>query len=435
MFALSPAYALALGIAVTPRLAMPSPSEPATASRRPFATGLRPPRWQSSDGQHAFWLNARVHFDSKTGTDPVAPTFYVRRARLTASATAFHRRLTAKLGLEFGRTSAADVRDAYVNLRIHDLIQLQAGQQRLPFSTERLTGSNWLNHPERPIIVDQLAGPRDIGWMAWGTTPGHRLAYYIGVFNGTGENIIDNADAKLDTVARVTARPVAPLFLAASYRHSPGVGQGQPSSETLVDDDRRTVGGHGRVFLDLLDDASIVRHGARHRMAGGPRLRWRQLEVKCEFQLEYLTNVQQHRARAAQPTADQPPVSVGDLVTWSAFGDASFVVTGEPNTGRDIQPLSPLFRHGKLAGSGAWQLNLRYERYHTDAKLLTRGLATGADTVQAATGTVIWTAVPGFRVLLSYHQARFSQRASLRPPNSTNSNPEHTLLVRSDFHF
>lgn len=393
-------------------------------------TSVLPPRWKSRDGAHQFGFNSRVHADGRTGFGPTRFDFYTRRARLTASGSAFHDRVGVKLGLEFGRTTDADVRDAFINLRLHDVVQLRVGQQLVPFSTERLTSSNYMKHPERPIIVDQLAAQRDVGLMLWGEAFGGGLEYYAGVFNGGGENAKGNDDRALDVIGRLTGQVAKPLFIAASYRYTP------PHAGDFADDggslgsNGRSVGGVGRTFLELDPNGTHFRYGARHRAEIGPRVRWRFLELKSEFQLDRVMDV-----RFADDTGKSMGSNLERYTNWSVFVDGSIVLTGEDQVSKDISPRRPLFEAGRVVGPGAFELNLRFEHYHADDTLLGAGVAAGDDTVDAGTGTLIWTAMPGFRILASFSRSQFSRRGEAPAGTPASTAPEHLLLVRTDFHF
>lgn len=163
---------------------------------------------ESADGDHRLALHARLHLDARfdLASDFFDDTFQVRRARVEVDGRVF-RKVEYKLGLEFGRTQGANLRDAWIKLVPLEAVQLWAGQMLLPFSTERLTSSNVMKHPERPIIVADLLESRDIGVMLHGILLEGLLRYSAGIYNGNGQNQrVDNDDDK-DLVGRLELLP------------------------------------------------------------------------------------------------------------------------------------------------------------------------------------------------------------------------------------
>lgn len=341
---------------------------------------------ESADGDHRLALHARLHLDARLdlASDFFDNTFQVRRARVEVDGRVF-RKVEYKLGLEFGRTQGANLRDAWIKLVPIEAVQVWAGQMLLPFSTERLTSSNVMKHPERPIIVADLLDSRDIGVMLHGVLFEGALRYSAGIYNGNGQNQrVDNDDDK-DLAGRLELLPVRWLQLSLNYALSPSnLDAGGPS-------DVHTVGDEASLFLDY--DAANRRRGRRQRMGGGARLRAGPLQLASEW-------IGDLEEEVLAPTGARD-----DLLAWSVFVDGSVLLTGEDEAD-SIRPAKPLFGHGSL-GPGAFELSLRYEHYRAQADVIREGFAVGTDRVDAGTGTLTWIPVEGVRAMASYTASVF----------------------------
>ena len=368
---------------------------------------------RSRDRSHQLNLHARIMLDAKfdLAHDYFDDTFQVRRARFTIEGHVFDH-VGFKLGLEFGRTSDADVRDAYIRLHPIEAVQLFAGQMILPFSTSRFTSSNYLKHPERPILVAQLSGSREIGFQLYGELADERVTYYLGIFNGNGQNVrIDDDDDK-DLAARIEVRPLARLQLSAAYVFSPTNRAATGPADAL------TVGQEGSRFLDY-DTGQNRRRGKRHRIDAGARLRWGPVEVKGEVLFDY--------QREVTPAAGRKR----NLLTCSWFVDAAVVLTGE-DSGDVVEPASPFYGPDGF-GPGAFELALRYEDFQADPEVLRGGFATGSDRARSGTVTLIWIPVARLRWMLSYTGTAFDQPV-LAPGGDSHRN-DHVALLRMHFFF
>jgi len=114
-------------------------------------------------------------------------------------------------------------RDVYVNVRPFDPLQFQAGQFKVPFSLDHLTGATQLDFLYRSLAADLLAPKRDVGFMVHGHAWDHAVGYELGSFRGDGENapefepppLLDDepweVPSRRSVAGRVTVRPLAPL--------------------------------------------------------------------------------------------------------------------------------------------------------------------------------------------------------------------------------
>lgn len=416
--------------------AEPAGSEPSDAvgpddaPDRPATTkGLPHDHWAHSihlslfkiaaeDGSWEVAIRGRLQIDYRSqaerGRADFDDDFQVRRGRIEVRAKLYER-ITFDLGLEFGRTSNADLRNAYLGLKLHHGLRLRVGQMLLPYSDERLTSSKYLLHPERSMLVANLVGPRDIGALVHGSLFGELIYYSVGAFNGSGQNTRVDDDGDLDAAARVEFRPFADehVRVSANYIFTPtNRTQSGPS-------DLRTVGSE---FTTVVDYASGNRRlGRRHRAGGGVRAWWRSWQLVAEVNADY-----QEQVRAASGVE-------ADALTYGWFVGGSWVVSGEDislrHDGHQVEPAHPLFDpETKELGPGAFELALRYEQVIVERELFRKGIATGTDRVQAATLSGHWYPWRQVRFSLSYTYTQLDDR--VRDSAQRAFNDEHTILAR-----
>jgi phosphate-selective porin len=147
----------------------------------------------------------------------------INRARLAASGSVAGG-ITWRIQGEFRTGSVGtgkatvSLQDAYVRWT-HNLVGVQIGQFKTPFTREFITSLAEVETADRATVVDSLAPKRDIGIMA-DYSLGKRASFTAGVFNGEGQNVTANTDSSVMGVARVTYRPIPFLILginAARY--------------------------------------------------------------------------------------------------------------------------------------------------------------------------------------------------------------------------
>lgn len=110
------------------------------------------------------------------------------------------------------------LRDAYVRWK-RAPVTVTAGQYKTPFSREYLMSITIVETVDRALVVDGLSPKRDIGLMAEGEA-GSYATLSAGVFNGEGQNSLQNRDSTVMVVTRLVLRPIAAIQLAgnvASY--------------------------------------------------------------------------------------------------------------------------------------------------------------------------------------------------------------------------
>jgi len=344
-------------------------------------------------------------------------TFQVRRGRIEFVGHLYEI-LHYSLGLEFGRTSGADFRNAYFDLVLSKAFKIRAGQMLLPFSDLRLTSSKYLDHPERTTLVASIVGNRDIGAMVHGEVAGGALVYYAGVFNGAGQNVKFDNDDDVDVAARVELSVAKMLKLSASYIFSPV----RRSSSGPAD--LKTVGNQ---LTKLLDYASTNRRlGSRHRFSGGALGVFGSLAVKAEADMDQQRRVENAAGRRTH------------LLNWSWFVDAFFVLSGEgiqlKHDGMLVTPRTPFYDpETKAMGMGAWAVALRYEDLLADSRTVSGGYATGADRMEAITATLHWYLWKKVRLSTSYSFSHFED--GIIDSAGRRRVDEHAIMTRFAFYF
>jgi phosphate-selective porin OprO/OprP len=90
--------------------------------------------------------------------------------------------------LEGELQSSESWRDAYANYKQFDVLQVQAGKFKLPFSLDENTSATNLDFVYRSRAAESLAPGRDVGVMLHGRLAGRRLRYEGGMFRHDGRN-------------------------------------------------------------------------------------------------------------------------------------------------------------------------------------------------------------------------------------------------------
>ncbi|MBL4846981.1 MAG: hypothetical protein JKY65_15790 [Planctomycetes bacterium] len=358
------------------------------------------------------FLPERGHDDFNNG-------FQVRRARIEFRAKVYER-ISFDLGIEAGRTSDADLRNAYVTLQVFDPLRIRVGQMLLPYSTERLTSSKFLRHPERSILVASMVGLRDIGVLVHGPLF-DGLAYYgFGLFNGNGQNQKLDTDDDFDFAARFEFRPFTDdtLRITTNYIYTP---RDQTSAGP---GDLRTVGNQFTKFLDY--DSANRRRGRRHRAGGGILFSHGPFEVTSEVNFDYHEKVR------------SPTTTRSDLLNWAWFVGATWVITGEDlkqkHDGARVKPAAPLFDPSTGAmGPGAFQLSVRYEDLTIDKRTIRQGFAVGTDRVRALASTLHWYPWTDVRFSFNYTYSNFDD--GVFDSKGRRHKDDHAIVTRFAFWF
>jgi hypothetical protein len=101
--------------------------------------------------------------------------------------------------------------------------RVQAGQFRVPFTMDNVTGIRWGEFLERTLVARAIGAPlvRDLGVMIHGGNDESAFVYALGVFGGEGGNR-PSTDARGDLVARLVVRPLSTKTSAIRQLHVGG---------------------------------------------------------------------------------------------------------------------------------------------------------------------------------------------------------------------
>src|SRR5215471_17743095 len=169
---------------------------------------------QTKDGNFRFNLGGRFQLDydaaengARQLTGPqLNSQWLVRRARIEVNAQ-FYKWIDFKLEADF--TDSQPLRDVYLDFKlVSEFFRLRGGQFKEPFSLEELTSDLWIDFVERSLI-NQIAPSYDRGFMGYGSVGQGIVSYFLGGFNGTGQNTADNNGDK-DIAFRLVLAPWKP---------------------------------------------------------------------------------------------------------------------------------------------------------------------------------------------------------------------------------
>jgi hypothetical protein len=146
-------------------------------------------------------------------TDPrPKDTMFIRRARVGFAGT-----LAKLVDFRFEVDAASQatagqygtVTDASVVFNSNPYLQVEVGQFYAPFTLENPTSEVYTDFMEKAAAV-RFAVPnaREIGLMVQGKAPRGLASYWVGVFNGDGQNL-KNLDNRAAVIGRATVSPFA----------------------------------------------------------------------------------------------------------------------------------------------------------------------------------------------------------------------------------
>jgi hypothetical protein len=139
--------------------------------------------------------------------------FDLRRVRWAMRGDLYDKTLTWYLQLRGDGTSSYNVRilDAYLNYKVAEELQFQAGIFKAAALQTRLTSSSRLQFVERPLFDSIFGYDRAAGLRIWGRACEKRLEYYLDILNSLGSatnRTITPDPPELDGNPAVIARAV-----------------------------------------------------------------------------------------------------------------------------------------------------------------------------------------------------------------------------------
>ena len=323
--------------------------------------------------------------------DGTNDTFLLRTARPTIEGS-LGKLVGFRFTPEFAGDSASIV-DAYADLRLDPAYTLRVGKFTSPVGLERLQSSAALADVER-ALPSELAPNRDIGVQLQGELADARVAYAIGVFNGTVDGrdaITSNPDDEFEYAGRVFFEPFrndASAWSGLGFGIGASIGDKQGSGNNFLPR-YRTPG-----QLQFFGYRSAVLADGRHSRFSPQGHYYRN---GFGVQAEYIVSRQK--------------VSVGGVreelshQAWQAT--ASYVLTGEDASYRGVAKPSHPFDPGQ-GGWGAFELVGRYGVLEIDDDAYPLFADTNASARKAESWTVglNWYLNSNLKLVLNYLQTR-----------------------------
>jgi len=249
------------------------------------------------------------------GTTLPDPGWQTRRLQIEGT---LFKRLDFEVSREFGEALEPE-RDLFANLRVRRAFEVRAGQFKMPFGRDALTGGANLDFVYRSLAGRLLAPGRDLGVMAHGRVAGRRVLYQAGYFQKDGDNA-RTAQTRGGTDAFAGRLVVTPL--AASGGALAGLQFGAALVTSQLDDQLglrgRTVFGEGVFFDRVFVNGQRLRRGLEAAWGLGPvSLTWEHMKVSDQ------------RTGMGAGDGDLPDVAA---TGWYVAG--TWVLTGESKDGR-----------------------------------------------------------------------------------------------------
>ena len=367
---------------------------------------------QSDDGDNRVQFGGFVQTDGRfTIDDPqqdVTDSFVIRRLRsVTQGQLARH--FEFYLNIDFAG-GVVNIRDAYFDTRFSPAFRVRLGKSKVPFSYDRLILA--VNTPfiERGFTT-MVAPDRDTGVQILGDLAGTIVSYGVSVTNG----VVDGGNSDLDTNENkdVAGRLVLRPFVRRAGHSLAGLGIAV-AANTGIQPEQLPV------FQTSSKQTFFSYSGA---IGDGRRTRWSPQAFMYAGPLgAYAEYVRSHGGvRAGSRQADV------DHESWLVA--ASWVITGEPASDRNVRPrvnFDPPTRH-----FGALQATARYQSLAVSRDALSLGLASpgSSRTAEAWTVGVNWYLNPFVK-----WNANFERTVFDHGPDGPHQ-PENAILIRAHLGF
>jgi len=392
----------------------------------------------SADSNFVFKIRGYVQFDSRFYPDRqsdsvLSDTFLIRRARPIFEGTVY-RKLDWRVMLDFGAQSSlssannALLQEAYLNARLWEECQIQAGKFKEPVGLERLQSGANLLFVERAYPT-QLVPNRDVGAQVQGDLLGSRLNYAVGVFNGVadgGSGDFDTTDDDKDIAGRLFSHP----FRHTHIEWLEGVGLGVAGTFGDQSGPMRPFVSAGlqRFFTYRASTAAaqpnVVADGNHWRLSPQAYYYWGPLGLLAEYVISSQEVVQSGGGAGAGER--ERLAHTGWQVAVSCFA------TGEADSFRPVVPAKPV-TFSRDGGWGALELVARVTQLEVDDG----AFPVYADPASSATKATTWSAGANWhlnrnvKLSLQYDHTDFRAAAG----NPLAASDEHVILTRIQFSF
>lgn len=176
------------------------------------STGYKGLEVETTDGAFRFLVGGRIQTDVAVydqDESPLGDGIEIRRARLKAEGTMWDD-WSYKLETNFETDGAADVTDAWISYQGLRPFQIKVGHQKVPFSQQSMTSSNWQVFQERALL-DGFIDSSQLGRRRLGLTMGSYGDHWnlnAGVF-GQGVDDAGTSDENWGLASRLVVAPIA----------------------------------------------------------------------------------------------------------------------------------------------------------------------------------------------------------------------------------
>lgn len=248
--------------------------------------------------------------------------------------------------VEFEIQTEEPWRDVYANFKRFDVVQVQAGHFKLPFSLDESTSATNLDFAHRSRAADNLAPGRDAGVMLHGRLVGRALRYEVGLFSRDGRNARTSDEERVAGSQTFASRVIVEPFRSSKgpFRELRG-GVAFTSSEV----EEGIIALRGRTaFETRFYRPDLYVRGGRTRI--GVEGQW--FRGPFSLKSEYIRLSQQRLGQSVEDT-DLPA-----LVATGWYISGTWAMTGENKADGLDRPRRPLFR----GGLGAIELAARLEQ-------------------------------------------------------------------------
>jgi phosphate-selective porin OprO/OprP len=330
---------------------------------------------RSADTNFALRFRGLLQLDSRwSDDDAIGDSFLVRRARPIIEGTVF-RDFDFQITPELAGSSPS-LRDAWLNYRYNEALELRIGKMKPPGSLERWQSAANTLFIERNLV--SLFWPvREVGVMLHGElwpaeddvtktlAAGGLVNYAAGVFNGTGDaRNAGNSDFDNDKTAagRLFFHP----FLKSGVEPLQKLGLGVSGTYGEMS------GGNG-LPEDIDYGADVVADGLHWRVGPQAYWFWGPFGLLGEYSI------------SSQRLEQEVAPFASTIVANNAWGiTASWLLTGEDGTFRSPTPKKNF--DPRAGGWGAWQFVARYSFLDLDDGLF----PIFADPAELPTSTANW---------------------------------------------
>lgn len=394
-------------------------------------------------------------------TQAIRDTLFIRRARLGLAGTIWHH-IDFRIEGDFASVATTGqygtMTDASIQLNWSRYAQVEVGQFLAPFTLENPTSENWTDFMERSAAVRFVAPlTREVGAMVLGDLPHDAGRYWIGLFDGDGQNF-KNQDNLGAIIGRVHFTPFAAaggreewkqhLWIGGSFwaQNTDNLGGFvAPSTTAATQNDLSAVttqggvslfnssyGNAGGVRSHLAPDGWIVKHALELSVPLPRRFGFRSELVHQQISLREYNDANPGNGNLTRTRAN-----AGLLDGWGGYAEVYAWLGGNADTDFPGVSRMPHWSGYQAPQPAAWSVMVaaKYEHVQFDVT----GLAAGDPAVGqyaldvVEVGATLWlTRHARFMVnyVANYIGGNLANPASLETKNIFYHYSDHELLAR-----